>query len=103
MFTNYEIKFASLIDGFYFRNEVRKCYGGHTANLFCDNDESILIDKIVLGEQSMTYNGAASYCQNALNGQLWGDIDDPPERTRVINFHSFFHHKRPPNNINDKE
>ena len=66
-----------------FRHEKRTCYGGHYPNLMCTADEWGLIDKIVLVEQLMSFNEAVQYCQNEMNGQLWGDINLTSEELHV--------------------
>ena len=49
----------------------------------CTADEWGLIDKIVLVEQMMSFSEAVQYCQNEMNGQLWGDINLTSEELRV--------------------
>ena len=52
-------------------------------DLVCENDESFLIDKIVLVNEKMSFDNAEEHCKTELNGQLWGDIDAPREELAV--------------------
>ena len=62
---------------------MRSCYGGHQEQLTCRGDEWILFDQIVFVAQEMIHPDAVNYCQNELQGQLWGDIDAPYEYLAV--------------------
>ena len=53
------------------------------ANLTCTDDIQILVDKIVPMGEKMSYYDAVSYCEEELEGQLWGDIDIPPNNLLV--------------------
>ena len=72
---------------------MRRCYGGHVSILSCSADEWILVDKIVYAQnERMSHFDAVNYCESEMEGQLWGDIDEPDINLHVHNFFLIFHH-----------